>query len=476
MKTILVPQPSDSPEDPLNWSSAKKHVILLCVAFGAFAGDFGSGAGIPAIAGQIKEWHLSPVHLTRANNISIIMCGASGIVWMPLFNYWGRIPVLFWSSLMGLFFTLGCVLAPTFNVYYALRALQGLTQSVGQTVGLAFIKDMFFLHEHARKIGIWYSIFILSPVCGPLFGNFIMGGLEDWHPIFWLVFAWSSYLLCMIICFGDESYWNRTVPLEQQPERRSGQVHRLLRVVGIWQARTHRRPYYPELQRCYSRLLETFLKPVIPLSMIFYAITFMWTVGINVSSAILLETPSEAGGYGFKPITLGYMYFTPVCGILLGELFGHYFNDAIAARSVQRNGGLFIPEVRLWTSYIGAAFMIPGLVLVGQTLHYRLPYVGLIFGWGMAQFGIMLISVAIVTYVLDCYPSASGEVSALINLGRVAAGFSVGYFQQTWGRAEGLDVSFGLQAVVVACALIILVNIQLFGGRLRGWAGSIKPL
>ena len=96
-----MPQPTDSSEDPLNWSEFKKHMILLCVAFGAFAGDFGSGAGIPAVAGQSKEWSLTTVSVTRANNLSIIMCGASGIVWMPLFNYWGRMPVLFWSSVMG---------------------------------------------------------------------------------------------------------------------------------------------------------------------------------------------------------------------------------------------------------------------------------------------------------------------------------------------------------------------------------------
>ena len=76
-------------------------MILLCVAFGAFAGDFGSGAGIPAVAGQVVEWHMTRVSVTRANNLSIIMAGASGLVWVPLSNYWGRIPVLFWSSLMG---------------------------------------------------------------------------------------------------------------------------------------------------------------------------------------------------------------------------------------------------------------------------------------------------------------------------------------------------------------------------------------
>jgi MFS family permease len=335
---------------------------------------------------------------------------------------------------------------------------------------------MFFLHEHARKVGIWYSIFILSPVCGPLFGNFIYSGLHDWHPIFWLVFAWSTFLLCLIICCGDEPYWNRTVLAEQQPVRSSGQFARLSRVLGIWQARTHSYPNHPHLARCYSRLLETFLKPVVPMAMLFYAVTFMWTVGINVSSAIILETPREAGGYGFTPKALGFMYFTPVVGIILGEIFGHFFNDALAIRSVKRKQGVFVPEVRLWTAYIGIFFMIPGLVIVGQTLHNHWHYVGLIFGWGMAQFGILLISVSIVTYVLDSYSSASGEVSALINLGRVAAGFSVGYFQQAWGKSAGYNVSFGLQAVVVACAGLVLITIQLFGARLRKWAGPVKSL
>jgi len=337
-----------------------------------------------------------------------------------------------------------------------------------------FIKDMFFFHQHARKVGIWYSIFITSPVFGPFVGNFIYGGLHKWQPIFWLVFAWSSFLITMMLIFGDESYYNRQIPVEEQPARPKGQISRLLRLVGIWQIRHHSPT--PTLVRGYGRLLEVFLKPVIPMSMLFYAMTFMWSVGINISSAILLETPRKAGGYGFGPTSLGYIYFTPLLGIVIGELFGHWFNDFLAARYIKSHHGVFVPEARLWTPYIGAALMIPGLVLVGQTLHLRLHWVRLVFGWGMVQVGIMLISVAIVTYVLDCYPSASGEVSALINLGRVCAGFSVGYFQQAWGKKDGFNVSFGLQAVVVTGSLIILFCIQRWGARLRLAAGPVTPL
>ena len=31
--TILIPQPSDDPNDPLNWSQAKKNLILFVVSF-----------------------------------------------------------------------------------------------------------------------------------------------------------------------------------------------------------------------------------------------------------------------------------------------------------------------------------------------------------------------------------------------------------------------------------------------------------
>lgn len=36
---VLIPQPSEDPEDPLNWTSRKKHMMLFIVALSAFLGD-----------------------------------------------------------------------------------------------------------------------------------------------------------------------------------------------------------------------------------------------------------------------------------------------------------------------------------------------------------------------------------------------------------------------------------------------------
>lgn len=35
-KTVLLPQPSDDPNDPLNWSWLKKHAVLLALIPGCF--------------------------------------------------------------------------------------------------------------------------------------------------------------------------------------------------------------------------------------------------------------------------------------------------------------------------------------------------------------------------------------------------------------------------------------------------------
>lgn len=43
--TQLIPQPSDNPQDPLNWSWSKKHIILLVLSATAFLPDYGAATG-----------------------------------------------------------------------------------------------------------------------------------------------------------------------------------------------------------------------------------------------------------------------------------------------------------------------------------------------------------------------------------------------------------------------------------------------
>lgn len=71
--TVLIPQPTADPKDPLNWSWTRKHLMLAVVSFTAFLGDYGSGAGIPLIVLQGEEWKMSPAKVNEAGNLNVLM-------------------------------------------------------------------------------------------------------------------------------------------------------------------------------------------------------------------------------------------------------------------------------------------------------------------------------------------------------------------------------------------------------------------
>lgn len=232
--------------------------MLFVISLTGFLGDFASGAGVPLIFAQGEYWHMSPLKVNESGNLNVLMLGIGGLFWIILTNYWGRAPVMFWSTLTGTFFTLACAVTTDYQTYYAFRALMGLTLTAYQIAGLAVVKDMFFFHEHARKIGIWVSAFILSPYLSPFFGNFMLAAGISWRAVFWLVFGVCAFDLIVIVAVADESYYNRSVAFaERQPVRGS----RIMRVLGIWQLKN--RNYFPSLGYCVKRLFKTFTRPII---------------------------------------------------------------------------------------------------------------------------------------------------------------------------------------------------------------------
>jgi len=50
--TRLIPQPSDDPNDPLNWSWGKKHLILFVISWASFLPDYGSATGAVTLLPQ----------------------------------------------------------------------------------------------------------------------------------------------------------------------------------------------------------------------------------------------------------------------------------------------------------------------------------------------------------------------------------------------------------------------------------------
>ena len=176
-------------------------------------------------------------------------------------TWWGRAPTIFWTALISAFLNLGVALSPDWQTYYVTRVVQGLFSNAPPSIAIAFIRDIFFFHERARKIGLWTTLFIASPYFGPLFANFMLAGLLDWRPVLWLWVATQALFVVACILFLDETWYNRETADELQPRRGSGFVNRMSRVMGIWQIRHHSQ--FLTLRHSIMRFVQAILKPVL---------------------------------------------------------------------------------------------------------------------------------------------------------------------------------------------------------------------
>lgn len=225
---------------------------------------------------QGAYWGLDPNVVNYAGNLNVAFLGIGGVFWGIVCSFWGRLPVMFWATFLGAICMLITAVTTNFQVYYAFRTLTGFFLVSYQVVGLACVKDMFFFHEHARKIGIWVAFFIVSPYLSPLFAYFILSGTGDnspaggdWRAVIFLTFGIVCLDLVLIVLFADETYYNRSIAPDAQPARGS----RLLRLLGVWQIKN--KNYFPSAWTCCVRFASLLFKPVVLPALLYYMLCFV---------------------------------------------------------------------------------------------------------------------------------------------------------------------------------------------------------
>jgi hypothetical protein len=88
--TVLIPQPSDDPEDPLNWSWGKKHAVLLALGAGCLLTDWGMTWGSTLFEAQAMTWKMTPPDVSNSITGGIFLQGPGGVLAVPLIQRYGR--------------------------------------------------------------------------------------------------------------------------------------------------------------------------------------------------------------------------------------------------------------------------------------------------------------------------------------------------------------------------------------------------
>ncbi|KAH0580132.1 hypothetical protein H2248_002938 [Termitomyces sp. 'cryptogamus'] len=476
---VLWPQPTDSPDDPQNWSDWRKTGQLIIITLAAIVPDFDSGIGTAALFELAKQYDTTTgVINDLTSNWSIFLLGWGGLFAVMLMRRYGRLPALFWSQVFALAFLAGATFAPTLKIFTATRCLSGFFATTPQVTGLYVITDMYPFHLQARKLNIWTMGFIISPFLSPFAFGFLVAR-ASWRWAYGIGSIYSAIVVLVIIMFGEETMYDRTVkPIPEHPTR--GLRYRIETLIGITGVKMAK--YRPSWKESILSPLNVVWRPHLMMILWFevsipspfilneqgyQAMLFGFSIGINGTNPVFLGSPRPVG-YGFGPFAIAGGYGTPIVAVIIGQFIGRYMNDWIMNVSIRRNKGVFEAESRLWACYVAMPLYVCGFVTLGASFEKHLSIGALIMGWGIVVLAVLMNTVAVYAYCNDCFPKHKGEISALINLARTLGGFSVAYFQVPWATKHGAIQTFGVEAaIVIGLFLMVVPALQIKGRRLR---------
>ncbi|KAJ8516092.1 hypothetical protein ONZ45_g6562 [Pleurotus djamor] len=439
---VLWPQPTDDPNDPQNWTNRRKALQLFIITLAAIVPDFDSGIGITSIFALAEQYDTTTGVI---NNLT-----SKSLEYLParLGRYLCRYAdEALWATphiVLVTRFLVGATFSPTLKTFTAFRCLSGFFATAPQVTGLYIVNDMYPFHKQARMLNIWTMGFIISPFLSPFAFGFLVAR-ASWRWAYGIGCMYGAVVVGMIVLFGEETMFDRTVkPIPQRPT--TGMRYKIETLIGITGFKMAK--YRSSLTASFLAPFNVVWRPHLLAILLFEAMLFGFSIGINVTNAVFLGTPPPVG-FGVSQFAIAGAYGTPIVAVIIGEITGHFVNDWIMRWSIRRNNGVFEVESRLWAIYPAIPLYICGFVTLGAAVQNHLSIGAVIMGWGIAELAVMIGTVAVYAYCNDCFPKNQGEISGLINLARTLGGFSVAYFQVPWATKHGALQTFGVEAALV---------------------------
>jgi len=415
------PQPTTDPLDPLNWTSFQKHVILAIVMFLYFMFTYITTTSVPSFPDLQEQFGISYSQVNWTVAIPALGLAIGPLIWSSLADILGRRLVFLTGTLMAFGATIGAAKASDYGGYMAARFFQGLGVSPGATVGLAAINDMFYEHERGQKIGLWVLAIDSGLLVGPIIGGFMNIVSAEW--IQWLTAIFFAVLLILELAFMPETLYPRNhmlarlpmvtssdepaVDIEKVGRRRSdaGFVDlprtKKLRFVNIKPIPGMRHPFVWD---SLLRFVLMFKFPIVVLPVVTFCFLWYWWV-------LSVITMLPAAYLDYKPQIQGLLFIGLLLGTLFAEIFlGGRLSDTVCTKLTKRNGGVRLPEMRLWLAYPAGLLSAIGLIIWGVSVdrahHWMVGQVAFF----LFAAGIQMGNTTICAYIVDAYPLQSMSV------------------------------------------------------------------
>ncbi|CDK27872.1 unnamed protein product [Kuraishia capsulata CBS 1993] len=437
---ILNPQPSDSPNDPLNWSPLAKYWQLLMLGF---ITGFTAATSNDAGAGQDSLNEIYGISYDAMNTgAGVLFCGIGYATFFtaPITSLYGRRIIYFVCIVSGLIGAAWYGASKRTSDTIWSQLFVGISESCAEAQVQLGLSDVFFQHQ----LGSVLTVYIMATSVGTYLGPLIAGFIADnvgFRWIGWTTVIISGGLLIVMYFTLFETYFDRnaymrqtltgtamaktTTPVkkidekeaEEEQNNSSDNRNEVSEPIEPSSASQETVSYRKRIamitpssnligwgvkqyfQRMFGMLRVFWFPPVVLSGMIWGIQDALLTFYLTTEDDDYYDDP-----WNYSDAGVALMNVPCLIGAIIGCLYAGVFSDWFVIWMAKRNGGVQEAEYRLYFLFASAIIGPCGLLMFGigtsKGYDWHMTYVGLGFigfGWGCS--GDIAMS-----YLMDAYP------------------------------------------------------------------------
>jgi len=491
---ILMPQPCDSQNDPLNWNITRKMKNFFILAFiTGFTAATSNDAGATQDSLNAK-YGITYDSMNVGAGVLFLGIGWGTFFLAPCASLYGRKVAYFICIILGLGGAIWFAMARRTTDTIFSQLFVGISESCAEAQVQLSLSDLFFQHQLGSVLTVYILATSVGTFLGPMIAGFIVQYTGTFRYVGWIAAIISGALLVVILFVMQETVFDRSKfltppgPLIESDQSDLDKLDPSLEKTSepvdtgkddpkksywtliqfITPAPNLKGTGFKQYMSQLRSLFKVFLYPPVIFSGLVWGIQdALLTFYLTVEDDEYYDPP-----YNYSNTGVALMNVPTLIGAIIGCIFAGILSDYFSIWMAKRNNGVQEAEYRLWFLFAPAVISPIGLILFAVGTDQQWSWVPTYIGLGLVGFGFGASGDVSMSYLMDAYPEMVIEMMTGVSVINNMIGCIFTFACSPWLSAMGNTNTFIILAVIEFLIMMSAAPFIYYGKRIRIWTKS----